>query len=94
MSRNVPHVQAVDLAAEVTVDAQQFRRKLRTAAVRGYIKHHKHQRWTVSMGSDDHGVMLAVLRQVVGYHGASRLLQLEQEYTEMRGRRPPELPPL
>lgn len=93
MSDTVRHVKAVELAAEVGVDAKQYRRKLRDAAARGHIKHFKNQRWTVRAWSDEHGVLLSVLRDFVGYNGASRHRQLEQEFFEMTGRYPPELSP-
>ena len=93
MSDTVRHVKAVELAAEVGVSAKEYRRKLREAAARGHIKHFKNQRWAVRAWSDEHGILLSVLRRLVGYNGASRLRQLEQEFYEMRGRYPPELPP-
>ena len=93
MNDTVRHVRAVELAAEVGVNDRQYRRKLREAAARGQIAHVKYERWTVRAWSDEHGVLLSVLRGLVGYGGAGRLRQLEREFSEMRGQFPPELPP-
>lgn len=94
MSKTVQPIRAVDLAKKVGVDAKRYREKLRAAADRGYIRHFVYEPWTFRAGSEEHGVLLAVLRQLVGYYGAERLRQLEQEYMEMRAPRPPDLPSL
>ena len=90
----IRRVKALELAAEVGVDARQYRRKLREAAATGHIKWHiKNQRWAVVAWSRDHGEILSVLETLVSFYGAGRFSQLKKEFFDMTGSYPPEIPP-